>query len=58
MERTNQKVNYVINNDNYGIFQRQTITKVIVDDEQYAYGTWKGKLVASFHIDNGEWFVM
>jgi len=58
MTKQNQTIKWEMGNDQYGIFRNQEVSNVIVDDESYTYGEWNGKLVASFHIENGTWFVM
>jgi len=58
MIKTGQTVKWEITKEDHGKFLNQTITDIYVDNENYAYGLWNGHLVASFHIDNGTWFVM
>jgi len=42
----------------HGQFVDQTVTDITVDFAGYAYGRWNGKKVASFHVDNGYWYVI
>ena len=53
----NQKVKWGIGKD-YGIFLNQTIDNVMTDEDGYAFGSWKGHLVAAFSLETGEWFVI
>jgi len=53
----NQKVRWEIG-DNYGVFLNQAIENIVTDEEGYAYGNWKGHLVAAFSIKVEEWHVI
>jgi len=57
MHKEKQTVKWTIGND-YGTFRNQTVTDITIDDNGYAYGLWKGRLVGSFHIENGTWHVI
>jgi len=58
MALKNQKVEYGVDGENFGKFLGQEVTSVVVDEEGYAFGYWKGKLVGSFSLNNGTWYVM
>lgn len=56
MSKVNQIVKWKMGK-NHASIRNQTIEVFWVDEENYAYGIWRSQLVASFHIDNGTWFV-
>ena len=58
MEKNNQVVQWDLGGGNNGTVRGQTIKRIVVDEENYAYGLWGERFVASFHIDNGEWHVI
>lgn len=58
MSRSGQVVNIEYDSENYGRLLGQMVERIVIDDEGYAFGFWKGRMVGSFHIDNGEWFVL
>ena len=57
MKRIKQIVKWEIGKD-YLISRNQMIVNISIDNYGYAFGLWNGRQVASFHIDNGTWFVI
>lgn len=58
MLKLNQKVRYTLSENNRAQYLNQTVTDIMVDSKNYAFGMWNGKAVASFHIDSNTWFVL
>lgn len=57
MTKSKVKIRWQMGTD-YGSFPQQTVTDVHVDDEGFAFGLWKGRLVGAFHVDNLVWHVI
>lgn len=58
MNRTNQTIYIEYDENNRATIRNQTVTNVVVDSDNYAAGLWKNRVVASYHVDNGEWAVV
>ena len=56
IRKEGQTVIWEWDDENRGTFYNQTITDIVVDDEGYCEGVWKGKHVAAFSLATGEWF--
>ena len=55
MEKTGQTVKIELDPNNRFTLQNQTVKNIIVDDQNYAIGTWRAYIVATYHIENGTW---